>query len=924
MRFNVVRRARLRVGAVLAIFAVALGVLSGVGSQPANASQGAQAIAAAPAASAVKPVLAADLSKFRAGNIISDSRFFDSGTMSEAQIQQFLDTKVRTCQSGYTCLKDWYDTSRTTGADAMCGAYSGGYRERASTIIYKVSRACGINPQVILTMLEKEQGLVTHTWPSEFRFRAAMGQGCPDTAACDTRYYGFFNQVYGGAWQMKRYANPPGTSNFFNWYAPGKTWNVLYNPNRDCGSTPVYIENQATANLYYYTPYQPNAAALRAGYGTGDGCSAYGNRNFYNLMNDWFGSAVTSNNPIGNLETAEAVPGGVHVRGWAIDPNSAESLAVHVYVGTAGTAIPANLDRADVAAAHPAAGSRHGFDTTLPVDGPGDQQLCVYAINVGAGEHVLLGCRTIDGYTGPPVGQLDELVAGSTSLTVRGWALDPDSADPVDVQLVVDGVPTTIRASASRPDLLAHYPAHGASHGYSTTVALSPTANSVCVVAVNVARGADVTLGCRSVLRPATSDLNRPSTGNLESVIVGGDAAVVTGWALDPDTSAPIKVHAYVNAAGKEFTADVVRSDVGAAYPAYGPRHGFSITLQLPVGESTVCVYAINTKGENRTLGCRTVTSVDTGRAPVGNFETVTVNGTKAAVAGWAIDPDTARPVKLEITVGSTLTEMTADGVRPDVANAYPAYGASHGFTGTFDIPPGPTEVCVWAINTAGPRTSLGCRTARTADLARTPIGNVEQVEVKGSKATITGWALDPDTAEDIAVHVYVGQVGTAFSADLVRGDVQNAYPVYGAMHGFKSTVLLPKGQSTVCVYAINTAGPNPQIGCKAVSSMGGDPIGNLESVQPRAGGLSATGWAIDPDVSTSIPVHIYVDGVGRAYNASSARADVGNAYPGYTDAHGFSVDIPAASGVHRVCAYGINDSGETNTTLGCRSVSIP
>ena len=93
-----------------------------------------------------------------------------------------------------------------------------------------------------------------------------MGQGCPDTADCDVRYYGFFNQVQGAAWQFKRYANPVGTTKVFTWYAPGKTWNVRYHPNAACGSSPVYIQNQATANLYYYTPYQPNGAALAAGY----------------------------------------------------------------------------------------------------------------------------------------------------------------------------------------------------------------------------------------------------------------------------------------------------------------------------------------------------------------------------------------------------------------------------------------------------------------------------------------------------------------------------------------------------------------------------------------------------------------------------------------------------------------------------------
>ncbi|NLP83923.1 hypothetical protein HF576_08690 [Microbacterium sp. CFH 90308] len=210
--------------------------------------------------------------------------------MNEAQIQSFLVSQVPTCQAGYTCLRDKRDTSTNRSADAMCQGYSGAANEPASRIIARVAQSCGINPQVILATLQKEQGLVTHTWPSDWRYTIAMGQGCPDTAACDTRYYGFFNQVYGAAWQFKRYANPPGTSQYFTWYAPGRTWNLRFHPDASCGSAPVYIENQATANLYYYTPYQPNRAALAAGYGTGDACSSYGNRNFYNYFTDWFGS----------------------------------------------------------------------------------------------------------------------------------------------------------------------------------------------------------------------------------------------------------------------------------------------------------------------------------------------------------------------------------------------------------------------------------------------------------------------------------------------------------------------------------------------------------------------------------------------------------------------------------------------------------
>lgn len=275
--------------AVIAVVALVIGVCA---PQAATALTTPASVAQAPAGDSLASgiVKAADLSAFTPGNIIEDAVFFNRSTMTEAQIQTFLQTKVKTCKSGYTCLKDYYDTSRTTTADQMCGAYKGGVRERASRIIYRVAQVCGINPQVILVMLQKEQGLVSSNAPSSYNYRAAMGQGCPDTAACDTRYYGFFNQVYGGAWQMKRYANPAGTSQFFTWYAPGKTWDVLYHPSRSCGTSKVRIQNQATANLYYYTPYQPNAAALRAGYGTGDSCSSYGNRNFFNYFTDWFGS----------------------------------------------------------------------------------------------------------------------------------------------------------------------------------------------------------------------------------------------------------------------------------------------------------------------------------------------------------------------------------------------------------------------------------------------------------------------------------------------------------------------------------------------------------------------------------------------------------------------------------------------------------
>lgn len=251
-------------------------------------------LVAAPAIAA--PMVSEDLSatsvapkmglydNFEPGNIISDAVFFNSGAMTEAEIQAFLDAKVPKCNAGYTCLKDFTEDTITREADKWCAKrYVGAKKERASRIISKVADACGVNPQVLLVLLQKEQGLVTHVWPSDWRYTIATGYACPDTSGCDVKYHGFRNQMYMAAWQYQAYKS-------FNWYPVGKTSNILYHPNKSCGSSPVHIANQATAGLYYYTPYQPNASALAAGRGTGDKCASYGNRNFYLFFTEWFGS----------------------------------------------------------------------------------------------------------------------------------------------------------------------------------------------------------------------------------------------------------------------------------------------------------------------------------------------------------------------------------------------------------------------------------------------------------------------------------------------------------------------------------------------------------------------------------------------------------------------------------------------------------
>lgn len=252
-------------------------------------------------------------SDWQAGRIIDDAIFFNGSTMNPGDIQAFLSAKVPACDTGgaqshssgmsradygtsqgypppYTCLKDYSQSVPSRSPDSYCGGSISAGTKSAAQIIYDVSIACGVNPKAMIVLLQKEQSLVTDDWPWSIQYRSATGYGCPDTAPCDSEYYGFFNQVYMAARQFQRYAKQPNDYNF----GGGRTSFVQYNPNAGCGGTNVRMQNQATAGLYNYTPYQPNQAALNNLYGTGDGCSAYGNRNFWRMYIDWFGSPNSS------------------------------------------------------------------------------------------------------------------------------------------------------------------------------------------------------------------------------------------------------------------------------------------------------------------------------------------------------------------------------------------------------------------------------------------------------------------------------------------------------------------------------------------------------------------------------------------------------------------------------------------------------
>ena len=266
--------------------------------------------------------IAADARLYNASNIMSDFVMTNKNSMGEAEISSFLQTngncndrnlsKVGGTQNGdyiYNGNVNWH----VRDGRFVCLANETFNGESAARIIWQAAKDYNINPQVLIVLLEKEQGLITDSFPNSIQYRSATGYGCPDNAACSLEYFGFKNQVRNAANFFRAYQT--GNTGWYKLVWPGNKYtgvwqefyyNVQYHPtNPSCGSVSTLIENRSTASLYSYTPYRPNQAALNAQYGHGDSCSSYGNRNFWMRFQDWFGSTQNTQSFGWNLDSLE-------------------------------------------------------------------------------------------------------------------------------------------------------------------------------------------------------------------------------------------------------------------------------------------------------------------------------------------------------------------------------------------------------------------------------------------------------------------------------------------------------------------------------------------------------------------------------------------------------------------------------------------
>jgi len=316
---------------------------------------------------------ATGLEGFDPGNLISDEAFFDPETMDEEEIAAFIAGRGASCQpnpDGTPCLKDYRSDTPAMPDSPYCRALVAIAGDSAAGMITRVAGACGINPQVLLVLLQKEQGFLTATGAglTPQKYSRALGAGCPDFGTCDPTTATFFLQLYSAGERFQKYRVLSGSYTF-----QANSWEEIgYHPDSACGKARVFVQNQATAGLYNYTPYVPNEASLAAVAGTGDACSAYGNRNFYRYMKTWFPESMNTSDaapvaptplapaptapaPLAPAPTAAAAPTSVPLQTASPVPSTTASVSPGVAAITAAAA-DAGADEVGTPASGPECG----------------------------------------------------------------------------------------------------------------------------------------------------------------------------------------------------------------------------------------------------------------------------------------------------------------------------------------------------------------------------------------------------------------------------------------------------------------------------------------------------------------------------------------------------------------------------------------
>ncbi len=166
-------------------------------------------------------------------DIFTDSELFDGNALSRTAIQRFLDAKN-------SVLKN--TTATVNGVPKL-----------VSEMIYEIGQSYGISQKFLLAKLQQEQGLIERSTASDTKLDWATGYSCFG-GRCSEKYRGIYKQLDAAADTQRIYNERSKSSGYFG-YQIGKETKT----SDGALVTPV---NQATTNLYIYTPYKGSLTGI--------------------------------------------------------------------------------------------------------------------------------------------------------------------------------------------------------------------------------------------------------------------------------------------------------------------------------------------------------------------------------------------------------------------------------------------------------------------------------------------------------------------------------------------------------------------------------------------------------------------------------------------------------------------------------------
>lgn len=392
--------------------------------------------------------------------------------------------------------------------------------------------------------------------------------------------------------------------------------------------------------------------------------------------------AVTSGVPFGSLDSVRSGPTGVHVTGWAIDPDTYAAVPVTVTADghTLGT-VSAKGRRKDVARDYGKFGGNHGFAPTY-VLASGTHRVCAVATNMGktrpdrTGRNKTLGCATIAVVTNP-AGHLNAIAqrsAHARSITVSGWAADPQTRSASSVRITVDsGAPVTVRADRAVAGLKTPFPRMSTAHGFSRSFTVSAGGHRVSVVAVNVGLGADVKLGTVAVT-PAGA--TAPAAPMSVAAVAATNAATVSWRAPRWNGGMPLTGY-LITSEPKTVTRSVSPGATSTVITGLSPALSYQFTVRAvnPLGTSGASSASVSVRPTTPAITAGSSPALISTSRYVRNIHGTTGDVTTARAMGaadGAANPSNHRYLSL-LQIGG----QTTSGVILTATSIYVSYSAT-------------------------------------------------------------------------------------------------------------------------------------------------------------------------------------------------------------------------------------------------------